>query len=83
MTEPTQATPAALYLRIWRNSTLRTLGFMLLRIIAFIILAMLLGKAMQLALPMATTSCHTPSWEAISGDCSARVFYSSMAYSIH
>lgn len=52
MTEPTQATPAALYLRIWRNSTLRTLGFMLLRIIAFIILAMLLGKAMQLALPM-------------------------------
>jgi len=51
MTNDTVSKPAPLWLRVWRNQSFRTIGFMILRIVAFVLLAFLLGKAMRWLMP--------------------------------
>lgn len=51
MTDDNVSQPASLRLRIWRNQTLRTVLFMLLRIAVFVLLAYLLSMAMRWLMP--------------------------------
>jgi len=52
MTDDTLPQPASWWLRVWRNQSLRTILFMLLRIVLFVGMAFLLGKAMRWLIPL-------------------------------
>jgi hypothetical protein len=52
MTSDTLARPDSWWLRVWRNQTLRTILFMLFRIVAFTLMALLIGKAMRWLIPL-------------------------------
>jgi uncharacterized protein len=51
MTSESASKPASWWLRVWRNQTLRTIMFMLLRIVAFALMAFLIGRAMRWMIP--------------------------------
>ena len=51
MSNDTVSKPAPLWLRVWRNQSFRTIGFMILRIVAFILLMFVLSKAMRWLMP--------------------------------
>ena len=51
MTDNTASQPASWWLRVWRNQSLRSILFMLLRIVLFVVMAYLLGKAMRWLMP--------------------------------
>ena len=51
MIDNTASRPASWWLRVWRNQSLRTILFMLLRIVLFVVMAYLLSKAMRWLMP--------------------------------
>ncbi len=56
MTGETVSKPASWWLRVWRNQSFRTIMFMLARIVAFALMAFLIGKALRWMVPYESAS---------------------------